>query len=182
MGQIKCFNRAVPFAGARPWPALIVLGLAATLLVQTGCHRGISRVEGPLSLPAFKALGTGIDLPLSATNIMYAYAAVGMAGRAKLYQFSAPPEDCLRYAQRLASPDEGQNQTLGTNAESGLRKLEVKPTALSAKMLKAYNLESVNWFSIDAISNGYSGSGPPNGLGHTWVDADSGTFYYFWTD
>jgi hypothetical protein len=182
MGEAGCLTREVAGGWLRHWRALMAFGLAATLILQTGCHRGSSRVARPLSLSAFKALGTGIDLPLSATNIMYAQASVGMGGRAKLYRFSAPPEDCLRYAQRLASPGGGQNQALGANSQTGLTKLDTRPTPLGADILKAYGLEGVSWFRIDAITNGYSGSGPPNERGLTWVDTDSGTFYYFWTD
>lgn len=182
MGQIKCSNRAVPFGSARLWPALILLELTATLIFQTGCHRGSSRVEGPLSLSVFTALGTGIDLPSSATNIMYGQASVGLGGRARLYRFSAPPEDCLHYAQRLANLKDGRDQTPGSNLEISVTKLETRPTPLSTDTLKAYGLDSVNWFSIAAITNGYSGSGPPNGRGLTWVDMGAGKFYYFWTD
>jgi hypothetical protein len=181
-GEVECLTRAMARRGVWRWHALIAFGFAATLILQTGCHRGNSRVEGPLSLSALKALGTGIDLPLSATNILYAQATVGLGGRARLYRFSAPPEDCLRYAQQLVSLNDGRNPAPGANIETGLTKLETRPTPLSADTLKAYGLEAVNWFSIDAITNGYSGSGPPDGRGLTWVDMGSGIFYYFWTD
>src|SRR6185369_2629841 len=85
---------------------LAAFGCATALFFGTGCLRDSPRVEvteKPLSLPMFKALGKGIDLPLSATNIMYGQATVGMGGRAMLYRFSASPEDCLRYAQLLAT-------------------------------------------------------------------------------
>jgi hypothetical protein len=49
-------------------------------------------------------------------------------------------------------------------------------------MLKAYGLDGINWFSVDAITNGFSGPAPPDELGLTWVDSDRGTFYYLWTD
>ena len=107
---------------------------------------------------------------------MYGQATAGIGGRATLYRFSAPPEDCLDYAQRLATRSGGRSTT------NNPAKLKTKPAPLSEETLKAYGLEAMNWFSIDQITNGYSGSAPPDGLGLTWVDSDRGIFYYLWTD
>jgi hypothetical protein len=162
-----------------------VVGFAIGVLLPAGCLRNGPRVEvteKPFSLSAFKALGKDNDLPVNATNIVHGQATVGMIGRAILYRFSAPPKDCLRYAQRLAILSGGRNLTSNSKTGSSPVKLATRPAPLRADTLKAYGLDGANWFSIDAITNGYSGSAPPDGLGLTWVDSDNDTFYYFWTD
>jgi hypothetical protein len=104
-------TRAAACGDVRPRFVPAAFALVTALFLQAGCRRDNPRVEiteKPLSLSAFKALGKGIDLPLSATNIIYAQATAGMGGRAILYRFSAPPEDCLGYAQRLATRSGGR--------------------------------------------------------------------------
>src|SRR4051794_27944603 len=103
MGELETLTRMI--GNLRHRFALVVFQFVLALFLETACNPNVPRSEitkMPLSFLEFKALGKGIDLPLNATNIMYGQASAGIGGRAMVYRFTAPSEDCLRYAQRLA--------------------------------------------------------------------------------
>jgi len=136
----------------------------------------------PLSLSEFRQEFGDSDLPNSAGNINFASSSVGLGGRARIYRFDAPVQDCLEYARQQIKQSNSQPGPGG--------QVPTEPAAISAhpepidhsSLRSAYGLRDTSWFDIENIQHGFEGRGPPYGLSQFWIDSDRGRFYYYWTD
>ena len=135
----------------------------------------------PLSLSEFKKEFGESDFPNSASNINFAVSSVGMTGRAKIYRFDAPVQDCLEYAGQQVKKNNsqaGQSEQVPTEPAA----ISAHPEPIDHSFLKsAYGLSDTSWFDVENIQHGFEGRGPPSGLSQFWIDSDRGRFYScFW--
>ncbi len=159
-----------------------VAGLAGIGLL--GLVAGCSHAEftnQPMSLAQFTNQFSGINLPVSATNIFFARSGVGLGGRALLYQFDAPVSDCLGYAQQLIELNNREADRPEWRVTTNLVVLTTTPR-IEKGTLRAYGLSKIGWFDLENIRAGFSGRAGPSGLASFWVDTERGRFYYYWTD
>ena len=120
-------------------------------------------------------------LPVTASNVWSARSSVGMGGRAHLYRFDAPAKDCMAYANELISQSNSNSDT-NHQVSTNLIAISSAPDPVQPEMMKAYGLETLDWFDVETVRNGFTGCGPPYGLSSFWIDTDRGRFYYYWTD
>ena len=136
----------------------------------------------PMPRPAFVAEFGMTNIPVSASNICYASASLGMGfAGARLYRFDAPIEDCLSYAQVLIDLN-NRNSSSNDQVSAELGAIFVSPDPVQDNVLKAYRFADVDWFDVENIRNGFTQRGPPSGLSTFWIDTDRNRFYYYWTD
>ena len=137
--------------------------------------------EQPMSRSDYIADFGNTNLPVSASNIWIASSSVGMGGRARLYRFDAPYSDCLAYAAQLIRRS-NSNSDSNHQASTELLTISDPPSPIQSRMMQAYGLETLDWFDVETVRNGFTGRGPPLGLSSFWIDTDRNRFYYYWTD
>lgn len=120
-------------------------------------------------------------LPSSAGNIWSARSSVGMGGRAHLYRFDAPAQDCVAYANELISRS-NSNSDSNHQVSTELLAISDSPDPVLPDMIQAYGFDTLDWFDVETVRNGFRGHGPPSGLSSFWIDTDRNRFYYYWTD
>ena len=157
----------------------IVVALGFVCLLSMSGIPDVQTSEHPQAYAEAKPLFSG--LPSTASNILSARASVGMGGRASLYRFDAPADDCLAHAQLLINRSNG-NSDSNHQVSTELIAITASPEPLAANMRRAYGLEKVDWFDVENVRNGFTGHGPPSGLSSFWIDTDRNRFYYYWTD
>jgi hypothetical protein len=136
----------------------------------------------PMPRPAFVAEFGMTHIPVSASNICYASSSLGMGfAGAQLYRFDAPARDCLSYAKILIELG-NRNSSSNDQVSTELGAISISPDPVRDNVLKAYGFETVDWFDVENIRNGFTGRGPPSGLSTFWIDTDRNRFYYYWTD
>jgi hypothetical protein len=117
------------------------------------------------------------DLPASASNIWYSTSTMG----ANLYRFDAPLADCLGYAQRLIATNNSTEQASWA-VPTQLVAITGSPETINHGFLKGYGLKATDWFDVENIGEGWTGSGSPSGRSGFWIDSKRGRFYYYWTE
>ena len=121
--------------------------------------------DKPITLIEFTNRITSINLPVTATNIFYACSGVGLGGRALLYRFDAPANDCLSYAQHLIESNNRQADRPEWRAPTNFVALTTPPSPIVKETLRSYGLSSIKWCDVESVKSGYSGRTGPNGLG-----------------
>ena len=177
-------NRADPH-WAEAWRWMQVWSLLGTIAICVWLGWGMfwphaTFCKQPVSLEEFTDQ-LGIKPPPSATNLFFAKSSVGIAGRASLYRFDAAVGDCLSYAQELIALGQKEADPMH-QATNGLQALTNRPAPIDLRFLRHYGLSAIRWFDIESIRTGYTGFAPPALMAESWVDAERGRFYYYWTD
>ena len=140
--------------------------------------------EKPLSLAEFNKRYGVSDFPATAKNIYFGRSSVGMGGRAYIYRFEAPIEDCIahakaefdRYNEMLYDDPKDYPPSDPIPIESVPDEKPFKPD------LSSYWLTRLDWFDVDRIREGLT---IPREKAHhpfIWIDTDRGILYFFWTD
>ena len=159
------------------WVSVGVLGLAV------GCSRpNADYTDHSITLTEFTNRITSIILPVAATNIHYARSAVGLGGRALLYRFDAPLNDCLSHAQHLIEINHSEADRPEWHAPTNLVALSSPPHPIVRETLRPYGLSSIRWCDVESVRSGFRGRAGPSGRASFWVDTERERFYYFWTD
>ena len=120
-------------------------------------------------------------LPDSATDIRMAISSRGLGGRAILYRFDAPADDCAEFGELMIASN-GLSATARESFKWPVRSVITNhPAPIDLANLRV-GLGRIEWFDIQSVSNGFSGFGPPFGLSKLWIDTKRGRVYYYWTD
>jgi len=137
----------------------------------------VVRTDAPLTRSEFFREGDRLTLlaampalPQSAANICYANSKVGL-DQAVLLRFDAPRADCAAFGELLL-------EGAGANATS-LTRL-TNPPESQLGMLREFGLESVDWFDIENIHDGFEGrrdATAANPAIQFWIDDGRGRFY-----
>jgi hypothetical protein len=147
-----------------------------------GCKRSnVEFTARPITLSEFTNQFAGFNLPLTASNLYYARSSIGLGGRALLYRFDAPVEDCLSYASQFLRST-ASNAPSGRSVTSDLAALTKTPSPVPSEKLRAYKLGGVAWFDIENVTAGFSGVAGQGSGASFWIDSGRGRFYYLWTD
>ncbi len=159
---------------------LAIMGVVALVILMQ--HPWTDSALQPITQAEFTNRFSRFPLPSTATNVLYASASVGLAGRALLYRFDAPASDCLRYAQSLIEVNNRDNARPEWRVAPNLIALTSPPAPAERTVLQSYGLERIEWWDVQNVRAGFSGHASPSGLATFWVDTGRGRFYYYWTD
>ena len=135
-----------------------------------------------LTYQEYKEQFRGTNIPPSASNIWYAWSSVGMGGRAHIFKFEAPLDDCTAFAKREFNHYVKQSYDNPTDYPSDdLVPLKERPDDPRSR-LTHYGLKKLDWFDFERITNGLTIARPRSHLPHLWIDVDRSTLYSYWTD
>lgn len=154
------------------------------LFVLSVCIPHPRVTKRPLSLAEFTAEFSRRGFPSTATNIYFGRSSVSLGGRAHIYRFEAPLEDCITFAK---AEFERYNKHLFDNPADYLPSdpvpIDFVGHAPFKPDLSHFWLNDLDWFDVDRIEEGLTI--PQHPRGHhplIWVDTRRGILYCWWTD
>ena len=166
----------VPVAIARVFVLLFALGLfmmsrPTTEVVHASTAREYAERTGRTNY-----------FPATSSNIWYAWASVGMGGRAHIFRFEAPLADCQNFAKREFNHYVKQLYDNPTNyPPDDLVPLAEMPEDPRPRLIE-YGLKKLDWFDYRVVTNGLTITRPRSHLPVLWIDMDRSTLYSYWTD
>lgn len=126
---------------------------------------------------------TNLFFPASASNISYAWSSVGMGGRAHIFRFSAPLDDCKVFARRRFDHYAKQLYDNPTNCPPAeIVPLVELPEDPRPRLRKGYGLKDLGWFDCQGMTNGLTIVRLRSHFPTIWIDVDRSVLYEYWTD
>lgn len=126
---------------------------------------------------------TNLFFPASASNISYAWSSVGMGGRAHIFRFSAPLDDCKVFARQRFGHYAKQLYDNPTNCpHAEIVPLLELPEDPRPRLRKNYGLKDLGWFDYQGMTNGLTITQPRSHIPTIWIDVDRSVLYEYWTD
>jgi len=166
---------------------LVVVGLF--VLLFAGCvfmmfRPIITVIHASTSQEYANKVGTtNLMFPASARNISYASSCVGMGGRAHIFRFDGPLEDCKEFARQRYALYARQVYGNTTNYPPvEIIPLVGFPEDPRQLLRKSYGLKDLEWFDYQGITNGLTVAQPRSHIPTIWIDVDRSAFYEYWTD
>jgi hypothetical protein len=156
----------------------IIIGFVVMLTPHTSYIHAINTKE-------YVAIqGSNEDyFPNSATDIHYATSSVGMGGRAHIFKFNAPLEDCKTFAKQEFNRWVKQLYKNPSDYPSDeLIPLDVIPEDPRPFLKKSYGLKNLDWFDCQNITDGVTIPVPRSHLPIIWIDREKQALYSYWTD
>jgi hypothetical protein len=121
--------------------------------------------------------GADFELPSRAKDIRVVYSSVSLGGRAHVVKFTAPLEDCRRYALADFRHYEIQQNNTLTPEFMPINGRPNRPPSM-----KQYGIGDLGWFDVENVEEGITLKRDHDHRPFTWIDTRRGTLYTLWTD
>ena len=121
--------------------------------------------------------GSDFGLPKTAKEIRVVYSSVSLGGRAKVVKFTAPVEDCRKYA---VADFRHYDTAQGDVPLPSFISIVGQPRLPGP--LDAYGIRDLRWFDVESIEEGVTLKRDHAHRPFTWIDTRRGILYLYWTD